>query len=106
MSDINTASLRGLPWTRLTAKSGVLRRDMLRLGFTSVRDTGGADYGIRDAVAQGLMLGPRLFVAGAPVSQTGGHGDFRRATQSGLECICCSGLSFTARVAENGRAHV
>src|SRR3546814_17386380 len=46
------------------------------------------------------MLVPRLFLDGAPVSQTGGHGDFRRATQSGLECICCSGLSFTARVAD------
>src|SRR3546814_15447102 len=46
------------------------------------------------------MLVPRLFLDGAPVSQTGGHGDFRRATQSGLECVCCSALSFTARVAD------
>src|SRR3546814_6663949 len=83
--EVNIANLEGVPLTMLTAKSGDLMRDMLMRGFTSVRDTGGADYGIRDAVAQGLMLGPRLFVAGAPVSQTGGHGDFRRATQSGLE---------------------
>ncbi|TCT10274.1 metal-dependent hydrolase family protein [Paralcaligenes ureilyticus] len=100
LSEVNIANLEGVPLTMLTARSGVLMRNMLMRGFTSVRDTGGADYGIRDAVAQGLMLGPRLFVAGAPVSQTGGHGDFRRATQSRFECACCSGLSFTARVAD------
>src|SRR3546814_5307401 len=84
----------------LTARSTVLMRNMLMRGFTTVRDTGGADFGIRDAVAEGLVLGPRLFVAGAPVSQTGGHGDFRRPTQSGFGCVCCSALSFTARVAD------
>jgi imidazolonepropionase-like amidohydrolase len=100
LSEVNIAFLDGVPLTMLTARSGVLMRNMLMRGFTSVRDTGGADYGIRDAVAQGLMLGPRLFVAGAPVSQTGGHGDFRRPTQGRIECVCCSALSFTARVAD------
>ncbi len=100
LSEVNIANLDGVPLTMLTARAGVLMRNMLMRGFTTVRDTGGADYGIRDAVALGLMLGPRLFVSGAPISQTGGHGDFRRATQSRMECACCSGLSFTARVAD------
>lgn len=100
LSEVNIANLDGVPLTMLTARAGVLMRNMLMRGFTTVRDTGGADYGIRDAVALGLMVGPRLFVSGAPISQTGGHGDFRRATQSRMECACCSGLSFTARVAD------
>jgi len=100
LSEVNFAYLDDVPLTMLTAQAGVLMRNMLMRGYTTVRDTGGADTGIRDAVAQGLMLGPRLFVAGAPVSQTGGHGDFRKRTQSRFECRCCSALAFNARVAD------
>lgn len=100
LSDVNIANLDDVPLTMLTARASVLMRNMLMRGFTTVRDTGGADYGIRDAAAEGLLEGPRLFIAGAPISQTGGHGDFRKRTQSRLECICCSGLSFSARVAD------
>ena len=35
-----------------------------------------------------------------PLSQTGGHGDFRKRTQSSLSCACCSGLNWAARVAD------
>jgi len=51
--------------------------DMLQLGFTSVRDAGGADVGLVRAVEEGLIDGPRLLIAGKAISQTGGHGDFR-----------------------------
>jgi imidazolonepropionase-like amidohydrolase len=47
----------------------------LRAGVTTVRDAGGADAGIRDAVRDGLILGPRMQVAITILSQTGGHGD-------------------------------
>ena len=40
-------------------------RAMLMRGFTTLRDTGGADWGIKAAVEQGLFVGPRLFIAGA-----------------------------------------
>ncbi|BCR83377.1 uncharacterized protein ACHE_10779S [Aspergillus chevalieri] len=50
---------------------------MLLHGFTIVRDTGGADTALREAIAEGLIPGPRLFIAGKALSQTGGHGDFR-----------------------------
>ncbi len=56
-------------WTRM--------RNMLMRGFTTARDVGGADMGHRDAVAEGLVIGPRLFVCGRSISQTGGHGDQR-----------------------------
>ena len=69
-------------------------------GFTTVRDTGGADFGMKAAVEAGLFEGPRLFISGAPISQTGGHGDFRRRTQTAFECACCSGVAFAARIAD------
>jgi imidazolonepropionase-like amidohydrolase len=50
---------------------------MLLRGFTTARDVGGADMGHRNAVAEGLVVGPRLFVCGRSISQTGGHGDQR-----------------------------
>lgn len=56
---------------------------MLMRGFTTARDVGGADRGHREAVEEGLVIGPRLFVCGSSISQTGGHGDQRtRVDQS------------------------
>ena len=50
---------------------------MLARGFTSVRDTGGADYGLKLALDRGWIRGPRLFYCEKALSQSGGHGDFR-----------------------------
>jgi imidazolonepropionase-like amidohydrolase len=47
----------------------------LRLGITSVRDAGGADAGLRRAVDDGVLVGPRMQVAITMLSQTGGHND-------------------------------
>jgi imidazolonepropionase-like amidohydrolase len=47
----------------------------LKLGITSVRDAGGADAGLRKAVEDGLVLGPRMQIAITMLSQTGGHND-------------------------------
>ena len=47
----------------------------LRAGITSVRDAGGADLGIKQAVDDGLIPGPRMQISLSMISQTGGHGD-------------------------------
>lgn len=47
----------------------------LRIGITSVRDAGGADLGVKQAVANGLVPGPRLQISLGMLSQSGGHGD-------------------------------
>ena len=47
----------------------------LRIGITSIRDAGGADLGIREAVDRGLILGPRMQISLIMLTQTGGHGD-------------------------------
>lgn len=51
--------------------------EMLERGFTSVRDAAGADFGLKRAVDEGYIAGPRLFVCGRALTQTGGHGDPR-----------------------------
>lgn len=56
-------------------------KETLDQGFTTIRDCCGIDPGFRDAVAQGLVPGPRLFVSGSALSQTGGHGDVRLPTE-------------------------
>jgi imidazolonepropionase-like amidohydrolase len=47
----------------------------LAIGITTIRDAGGADLGIKQAVADGLIAGPRLQISIIMLSQTGGHGD-------------------------------
>src|SRR6267143_4670911 len=54
--------------------------DALDGGFTTVRDAGGLDWGFKEAVRLGLIRGPRIFISGAFLSQTGGHGDHRERT--------------------------
>jgi imidazolonepropionase-like amidohydrolase len=49
----------------------------LMRGFTTVRDTGGPVFGLKQAVDRGVLAGPRIFPSGAMISQTSGHGDFR-----------------------------
>jgi imidazolonepropionase-like amidohydrolase len=46
-------------------------------GFTTVRDAGGTHPDLARAFNSGVLPGPRVFPAGAVVSQTSGHGDFR-----------------------------
>jgi len=81
LSEVNIGRLADVPLTLMAARAGPLMRAMLDRGFTTVRDTGGADWGIREAVETGQMVGPRLFIAGQGLSQTGGHGDFRLRTE-------------------------
>ncbi|WP_028659666.1 metal-dependent hydrolase family protein [Nocardioides insulae] len=71
---------------------------MLDRGFTTVRDTGGADYGLARAWAHGMFRGPRLIYGGKAMSQTGGHGDKREIEQNFVDDHpCCSG---TGRVVD------
>lgn len=49
----------------------------LMRGFTTVRDMGGPSFGLKRAIDQGAIVGPRIYPSGAFISQTGGHGDFR-----------------------------
>ena len=53
-------------------------RDTLLRGFTSVRDVGGPAFGLKQAIDEGIVEGPRIFPSGAMITITSGHGDFRQ----------------------------
>ncbi|WP_461189299.1 metal-dependent hydrolase family protein [Arthrobacter sp. Z4-13] len=66
-----------------------LMGEMLDRGFTTVRDAAGADFGIHDAQAEGLLRGPRLFFGGKALSQTGGHADPRPRGRDSYDAGSC-----------------
>ena len=75
----------------VTLRATFVLRSMLSRGFTTVRDTGGASKHLANAIAEGLIAGPRLFQCGKAISQTGGHGDFGAGESGGDGVGCCSG---------------
>jgi imidazolonepropionase-like amidohydrolase len=91
----------------VTAQSAVILREMLARGFTTVRDVGGADYGLAQAVDERLLPGPRLFFGGKALSQTGGHADLRhrgRVVMDQHRCcpnigLVCDGVAEVRRAA-------
>ena len=100
LNEVAIGRLDAVPLTLLAINGAIALKNSLMRGFTSVRDTAGGDFGIKSAVEQGLIDAPRLFISGQALSQTGGHGDFRKRTQRSLGCDCCSGLAYTSRIAD------
>ena len=84
----------------LTAHAGATLKGMLMRGFTTVRDAGGVDAGHRQAVEMGLFTGPRLFVSGRALSQTGGHGDPRSPADLVNQCACVHMEAGLGRIAD------
>ena len=66
-----------LPDSLIAARASVIMHGQIMRGFTTVRDCGGADYGLRRAVEDGIFIGPRLVICGQALSQSGGHADYR-----------------------------
>lgn len=96
----NPSQARDVPQTLCTARAAKLLHESLLRGFTTVRDMGGADWGLRAAIAEGTVQGPRLFIAGRALSQTGGHGDLRSRTESHEPCSCSNSLALMSVVAD------
>jgi imidazolonepropionase-like amidohydrolase len=103
LSEVNIRSLEQIPLTLMTARSAKLMLAMLDRGFTTVRDTGGADWGIKTGIEQGHLPGPRLFIAGQAIGPTGGHSDSRRRTDYGARCHCCNAMAYTMCVSDGER---
>jgi len=86
----------------------------LMRGFTTVRDMGGSAFGLKRAIDEGVLPGPRIFPSGAMITVTSGHGDFRaswevprtigapesRAEQVGAAMIADGPDEVTVRVRE------
>jgi imidazolonepropionase-like amidohydrolase len=58
--------------------AGAEAADTLMRGFTTVRDVGGPAFGLKRAIDDGVVPGPRIYPSGAIITVTSGHGDFRQ----------------------------
>jgi imidazolonepropionase-like amidohydrolase len=76
--------------TYVAARAGRALEGMLARGFTSIRDVGGGEHGLAQAVEERYFTGPRIFYGGKQLSQTGGAGGGppRRAPHQGLPQRC------------------
>ena len=74
-STMDERELLDTPASYSTLETAVNLRKTLNAGVTFARDAGGADAGIKRAIEDGLVPGPRLQVSIQLLSQTGGHGD-------------------------------
>ena len=76
-------------WEEIGARAAAFAQEMLAMGFTTVRDMCGAHGGLKKVIDEGLLAGPRLYLSGACLSQTAGHGDWgiagQRKGESNLE---------------------
>jgi imidazolonepropionase-like amidohydrolase len=59
--------------------AGAEATDTLMRGFTTIRDLGGPAFGLKRAIDEGIIAGPRIYPCGAVITVTSGHGDFRQA---------------------------
>ena len=66
-----------LPMSYVASKAARRLEATLRRGFTTVRDVAGGDIGLRMAIDEGIIDGPRYLFTGPGLTQSGGHGDAR-----------------------------
>jgi imidazolonepropionase-like amidohydrolase len=91
-----------MPASLLASHAGAILGGMLRRGFTTVRDAGGADRGLWLAIEQGVIQGPRLYFSGRAISQTGGHGDMRPQDDYHDDLCGCAGYTGTLSMVADG----
>ncbi|MDX2347372.1 MAG: amidohydrolase family protein, partial [Nitrospirota bacterium] len=81
--------LQNSTWEEIGARAAAMAKETLAMGFTTVRDMCGAHGGLKGVVDAGLLEGPRIYLSGGCLSQTGGHGDWgiagQRKGESNLE---------------------
>ena len=94
------AQRRAYPASLLAYAAATMISQALDQGFTTVRDAGGADWGMKEAVDRGLIPGPRMFVSGHPLSQSGGHGDSRTRAENYAGCGCGAEIGMVPNIAD------
>lgn len=102
-TQLNLSTQGVLPDALVMMRAVPIMAAMLRRGFTTVRDAGGAGWGLKCAVNEGTVKGPRLFISGRAISQTGGHGDPRPRSdhlRPMSYCGCCFRAGDIGRVAD------
>lgn len=99
-SSFNLGRVAAMPNALALLRALPIMQGMLDRGFTSVRDAGGADWALAQAVLDGTVDGPRLFCSGKALSQTGGHGDFRPRNDELDPCPCSVKIGNIGRVVD------
>ncbi|MBN9261960.1 MAG: amidohydrolase family protein [Hyphomicrobium sp.] len=65
----------------INLQAGAEAAATLMRGFTTVRDLGGPSFGLKRAIDEGVLPGPRIYPSGAIITVTSGHGDFRQLSE-------------------------
>ena len=102
-TQLNLSTQGMLPDALVMLRAVPILKAMLRRGFTTLRDAGGAGWGLKCAVEEKTVVGPRLFIAGRALSQTGGHGDPRPRSdylRPMSFCGCCFRVGDIGRVVD------
>ncbi len=102
-TQLNLSTQGALPDALVMMRAVPIMAAMLRRGFTTLRDAGGAGWGLKCAVEEGAIVGPRLFISGRALSQTGGHGDPRQRSDHLRPmsiCGCCFRAGDIGRVVD------
>jgi len=93
-------SMEDRDWQEIGAMAAFAAQSLLMDGFTTVRDCGTLQSGIRRAVDRGDAIGPRIYSAGGVISQTSGHGDWRKKGFRTLES------RYTYKAAQLGMGYI
>jgi len=88
------------PAAEIAAAAASYLHNSLMDGFTTVREAGGADYTTAHLLAQGTIVGPRLFYSGRALTQTGGGADFRTPGEVNDACGHASPFSVMSVIAD------
>jgi imidazolonepropionase-like amidohydrolase len=98
-AELNLTRVSRRPWTYLAHYAATFLRHMLHCGYTTVRDTGGGDYGLAGALRDGLVEGPTLYYGNQLLSQLGGHADWRSPEEDDHACSLCGCGSIDQKLA-------
>ena len=74
------------PASEIALAAASYLRNSLMDGFTTIREAGGADHSMARLLAEGAIVGPRLFYSGRALTQTGGGADFRTPDELNDPC--------------------
>ena len=102
MSTIPIAAMMTADPNYVAIISGQAAEGMLMRGFTSVRDLAGPTFGVKRAIDEGIVPGPRIWPSGAMISQTSGHADYRSVHD--IPRAQNDGLFYTDRLGYSGVA--
>jgi imidazolonepropionase-like amidohydrolase len=89
-----------LPNELVALHTARIMKGMIHRGFTTVRDMGGATFGLVQAVELGLIEGPRLVICGKALVQTGGHSDYRTRHETRSADVQIGQLGSVGRVVD------